>query len=94
MVVRDKIVSGPLREQFFAVAAGLPLHMPTAGVRGLQGYHGGERWLDCGFKRVRPYAPKGQEVSWSLIKSLKNFAQQVGVKEPILARVKQLTDNG
>ncbi len=34
-------------------------------------------------------APKGQEVTWSLIKGLKNFAQQVGVKEPILVRVRQ-----
>jgi response regulator RpfG family c-di-GMP phosphodiesterase len=34
-------------------------------------------------------APKGQEVTWSLIKGLKNFSQQVGVKEPILVKVKQ-----
>ena len=34
-------------------------------------------------------APKGQEVTWSLIKGLKNFSQQVGVQEPILVRVKQ-----
>ena len=34
-------------------------------------------------------APKGQEVTWSLIKGLKNFSQQVGVKEPILVRVRQ-----
>ncbi len=33
-------------------------------------------------------APKGQEVTWSLIKGLKNFSQQVGVQEPILVRVK------
>jgi len=33
-------------------------------------------------------APKGQEVTWSLIKGLKNFSQQVGVKEPILVRAK------
>lgn len=34
-------------------------------------------------------APKGQEVTWSLIKGLKNFSQQVGIKEPILVKVKQ-----
>lgn len=34
-------------------------------------------------------ASKGQEVTWSLIRGLKNFSQQVGVKEPILLRVKQ-----
>jgi len=34
-------------------------------------------------------APKGQEVTWSLIKGLKNFAQQVGVKEPILVKVRK-----
>lgn len=33
-------------------------------------------------------APKGQEVTWSLIKGLKNFSQQVGIKEPILVKVK------
>ena len=33
-------------------------------------------------------APKGQEVTWSLLKGLKNFHQQVGVQEPILVRVK------
>ncbi|MDK9707333.1 MAG: response regulator [Desulforhopalus sp.] len=34
-------------------------------------------------------ASKGQEVTWSLIRGLKNFSQQVGVKEPILVRIKQ-----
>ena len=34
-------------------------------------------------------APKGQEVTWSLITGLKNFSQQVGVKEPILVRARQ-----
>lgn len=34
-------------------------------------------------------APKGHEVTWSLIKGLKNFSQQGGVKEPILVKVKQ-----
>jgi response regulator RpfG family c-di-GMP phosphodiesterase len=34
-------------------------------------------------------APKGQEVTWSLIKGLKNFSQQVGVKEPILVKIKK-----
>ncbi len=33
-------------------------------------------------------APKGQEVTLSLIKGLKNFSQQVGVKEPILVKIK------
>jgi len=34
-------------------------------------------------------APKGQEVTWSLIKGLKNFSQQGGVKEPILVKIKK-----
>lgn len=34
-------------------------------------------------------APKGQEITRSLITGLKNFSQQVGVKEPILVRTKQ-----
>jgi len=34
-------------------------------------------------------APKGQEVTWSLIQGLKNFSQKVGVKEPIWVKVKQ-----
>jgi response regulator RpfG family c-di-GMP phosphodiesterase len=34
-------------------------------------------------------APKGQEVTWSLLQGLKNFSRQVGIKEPILVRVKQ-----
>ncbi|EKD38045.1 MAG: hypothetical protein ACD_75C00884G0001 [uncultured bacterium] len=34
-------------------------------------------------------APKGHEVTWSLIKGLKNFSQQGGVKEPILVKVRQ-----
>lgn len=34
-------------------------------------------------------APKGQEVTWSLIRGLKNFSQQGGVKEPILVRIKK-----
>ncbi len=34
-------------------------------------------------------APKGQKVTWSLIKGLKNFSQQVGVKEPILVKVRK-----
>jgi hypothetical protein len=33
-------------------------------------------------------APKGQEITWSLIKGLKNFSQQGSVKEPILVRIK------
>ncbi len=33
-------------------------------------------------------APKGQEVTWSLLQGLKNFSRQVGIKEPILVRVK------
>jgi CheY-like chemotaxis protein len=33
-------------------------------------------------------APKGQEMTWSLIKGLKNFRHQTGVQEPILVRVK------
>lgn len=34
-------------------------------------------------------APKGQEVTWSLIRGLKNFSQQGSVKEPILVRIKK-----
>jgi len=34
-------------------------------------------------------APKGQKVTWSLIKGLKNFSQQVGVKEPILVKTRK-----
>jgi response regulator RpfG family c-di-GMP phosphodiesterase len=34
-------------------------------------------------------APKGQEVTWSLIKGLKNFSQQVGIKEPILVKTRK-----
>ncbi len=34
-------------------------------------------------------APKGQEVTWSLITGLKNFSRQVGVKEPILVKIKK-----
>lgn len=33
-------------------------------------------------------APKGQEVTWSLLQGLKNFSRQVGIQEPILVRVK------
>jgi response regulator RpfG family c-di-GMP phosphodiesterase len=31
-------------------------------------------------------APKGQEVTWSLLQGLKNFSRQVGIREPILVR--------
>lgn len=34
-------------------------------------------------------APKGQEITWSLIRGLKNFSQQGSVKEPILVRIKK-----
>jgi len=34
-------------------------------------------------------APKGQEVTWSLLQGLKSFSRQVGIREPILVRVKQ-----
>lgn len=34
-------------------------------------------------------APKGQEITCSLITGLKNFSQQVGVKEPILVKTKR-----
>ena len=34
-------------------------------------------------------APKGQEITRSLIAGLKNFSQQVGVKEPILVKTRQ-----
>ncbi|MBU1567425.1 MAG: response regulator [Proteobacteria bacterium] len=33
--------------------------------------------------------PKGQEVTWALLQGLKNFSQQVEIKEPILVRVKK-----
>lgn len=32
-------------------------------------------------------SPKGQEITWSLLQGLKNFAQQVGVKEPVLVKI-------
>ena len=34
-------------------------------------------------------APKGQEVTWSLLQGLKSFSRQVGIREPIVVRVKQ-----
>ena len=33
-------------------------------------------------------APKGQEVTWSLLQGLKSFSRQVGIREPIVVRVK------
>ncbi|THB78969.1 MAG: response regulator [Desulfobulbaceae bacterium] len=32
-------------------------------------------------------APKGQEITWPVLQGLKNFARQVGVKEPIRVRM-------
>jgi len=34
-------------------------------------------------------APKGQEITWSLLQGLKSFSRQVGIREPIMVRVKQ-----
>lgn len=33
-------------------------------------------------------APKGQEVTWSLLQGLKNFTRQVGICEPVWVRIK------
>lgn len=33
--------------------------------------------------------PKGQEITWSLLQGLKNFAEQVGVQEPVLIRIRK-----
>jgi response regulator RpfG family c-di-GMP phosphodiesterase len=33
--------------------------------------------------------PKGQEVTWSILQGLTNYAQQVGIQEPIIVRVNQ-----
>lgn len=34
-------------------------------------------------------APKGQEITWSVLQGLWNFSKQVGVREPIRVRLKQ-----
>ena len=33
-------------------------------------------------------APKGQEINWTLLQGLNNFAKQAGIKEPIMVRVR------
>ena len=65
--------SGPLREQFFAVAAGLPFRMFKAGIRGLQGSHGGERSLDCGFQESTAVCPQGPGSQLVAHKKLEEF---------------------
>ena len=34
-------------------------------------------------------APKGQEINWTLLQGLNNFAKQAGIKEPIMVRVRE-----
>ena len=33
--------------------------------------------------------PKGQEITWPIIKGLQNFLKHIGIQEPILVRVSE-----
>jgi hypothetical protein len=33
--------------------------------------------------------PKGQEITWPVLRGLLNFSKQVGVREPIRVRIEQ-----
>lgn len=37
--------------------------------------------------------PKGQEITWSIIKGLQNFLKHIGIQEPILVRVSEEDDD-